>query len=69
MTSLYELMMRPKASEADMSRRRLVTKLSDRSPMLMTSWPGSLINTGTLQSSRPRAPQKYLMTKSCMMPW
>lgn len=69
MISLYENMMRPKASEAESSIRLLVTNVSVLSPMFTATWPGNLTKTGTEQSIRPRAPQKYLMTKSSMKPW
>jgi hypothetical protein len=68
MISLYENMMRPNASDAERSILRLVTKLSVRSPMFIATWPGSLIKTGKLQSIKPSAPQKYLITKSSMKP-
>lgn len=34
--------------------------------MLCPCTPGSLMNTGTLHSMSPSAPQKYLITKSSM---
>ena len=67
-TSLYENITRPKASELDKSNLRFVTKLSVRSPMVWAVAPGILKNTGTLQRTRPRAPQIYLMTKSSIIP-
>ena len=62
-------MTRPTASEEESSMRRFVTKLSVRSPMPCSVCPGILKKTGTLQSIRPKAPQKYFMTKSSMTPW
>lgn len=42
--------------------------LSVRSAIVCVIWPGMRKKTGMLHKIKPRAPQKYLMTKSSMNP-